>query len=105
MGTKSEKNLPASDTTSEVRLDLPSHVRSAHNLDGGSVLDLHSGQIFRLNSVGSKILEFMKRGLVEREIASELVKEFSIDPTVAQADLREFLQMLQRHQLFQLQIR
>lgn len=75
------------------------HVRSTHSQDGGIVLDILHGQMFRLNFVGSKILELLKQGRTEPEIVDQLVRDFGIERTSAQADVREFLETLEKHHL------
>lgn len=75
------------------------HVRSTHRQDGGIVLDILQGKMFRLNFVGSKILELLRQGRTESEIAQELVVEFGIDRTAAEADVREFVATLKKNLL------
>jgi hypothetical protein len=75
------------------------NVRSTHSQDGGIVLDIIHGQMFRLNLVGSKILELLKQGCDDREIAEHLVDEFGIDRATAEVNVREFLEMLEKHHL------
>ena len=41
---------------------LSEQVRSTHNQDGAVVLDILHGQMFRLNLVGSRMLELLKGG-------------------------------------------
>lgn len=78
------------------------NVRSTHSQDGGIVLDILHGQMFRLNFVGSKILELLKQGCVETEIAEQLAREFGIDRATAEADVREFVETLVKHHLLTL---
>jgi hypothetical protein len=78
---------------------IPINVRIAHGQDGATVLDIHRGQMFRLNYVGSRIIELLKEGFMEPEIADRLAREFGIERVVAEADLLEFLQTLEKHLL------
>lgn len=78
---------------------VPAHVRAIHSLEGATVLDILRGQMFRLNLVGSRILELLKQGSVESEIAETLAGEFGIERLAAEADVREFFQILEKHQL------
>jgi len=75
------------------------NVRSTHSPDGGVVLDTLHGQMFRLNFVGSKILELFKQGRSESEVAEHLTQDFGIDRTTAETDVREFIAVLEKHQL------
>jgi hypothetical protein len=74
-------------------------VRSTHGQDGAIVLDIHQGQMFNLNFVGSRILELVRSGSTEREIVDEIVRQFSIRRELAESDVREFLLTLRRHHL------
>jgi hypothetical protein len=78
---------------------IPAHVRAVHTPEGATVLDILRGQMFRLNLVGSRILEFLKQGSAESEIAERLAGEFGIERTAAETDVREFFQMLEKYQL------
>jgi len=78
---------------------VPAHVRSTHSADGAIVLDILQGQMFRFNFVGSKILELMIQGLSGPAIAAQLVREFEIGQQMAEADLRDFVETLEKHQL------
>ena len=71
-------------------------VRSTHNQDGAIVLDIRQGQMFNLNLVGSRILELLKRGSTESEIVDDIGQEFSVGRELAENDVREFLQTLQK---------
>jgi PqqD family protein of HPr-rel-A system len=75
------------------------NVRSTHSQDGGIVLDILHGQMFRLNFVGSRILELLKQGSAEPEIAEQLAREFGIDRAAAEADVRQFVETLEKHHL------
>jgi hypothetical protein len=74
-------------------------IRSSHSSDGGTILDIRHGQMFSLNYVGSRILEHVKNGLQESEIATLIRSEFAIAPNVADRDVREFLELLKNHRL------
>lgn len=74
-------------------------LRSTERQDGAVVLDIRQGQMFTLNFVGSKILELLKRGSTESEIAGEISREFGIGQELAENDVREFLQTLKKHHL------
>jgi hypothetical protein len=78
---------------------IPAHVRTTHSADGGTVLDIDHGQIYRLNFAAAKILELVKQGLPEPAIAEQLMQVFGIERSVAGRDVREFLRTLERHHL------
>jgi Coenzyme PQQ synthesis protein D (PqqD) len=74
-------------------------VRSTRNEDGGIVLDIDHGQMFRLNPVGALILESLGKGCAETEIAKEISHQYSISEETAIADVRQFLKSLEEHRL------
>jgi hypothetical protein len=76
-------------------------LRHTHNLDGGVVLDIRHGRIFALNLVGSRIVELLKTDYQDTEIANEISQEFGISPEKAAADVREFLESLERQHLIE----
>ena len=78
---------------------VPEHVRTTHGADGATVLDILHGQMFRLNFVGSRILELLKQGLAEPAIAEQLAREFEIGHAMAEADVSGFVEMLEEHHL------
>ena len=78
---------------------LAENIRSTHSQDGGIVLDILHGQMFRLNFVGSRILELLKQGSTEAEIAEHLAREFGVALATAEADVREFIGTLEKHHL------
>jgi hypothetical protein len=78
-------------------------VRSTRNEDGGIVLDIDHGQMFRLNPVGALILESLGKGCAEAEIAKEISQQYSINEETAIADVREFLKSLEEHKLVRTQ--
>ena len=75
------------------------NIRSTHSQDGGIVLDILHGQMFRLNFVGSRILELLKQGFAEPEIAAQLAREFAIDRATVEVDVSEFVETLQKNRL------
>ena len=74
-------------------------VRSTHGQDGGVVLDVRQGRMFNLNFVGSRILELLKSGSTESEIANDISRAFDISQELAENDVREFIQTLKTHRL------
>lgn len=81
---------------------LSAGVRSTRNEDGGIVLDIDHGQMFRLNPVGALILESLSKGCTETEIAKEISRQYSITEKIALADVREFVNSLEEHKLVQI---
>lgn len=81
---------------------LREQVRSTHNQDGAVVLDILHGQMFRMNMVGSRMLELLKQGHNETEIAEQVSQEFSVGREVVASDLHEFLAHLEKNHLLEL---
>jgi hypothetical protein len=80
-------------------LKIAEGVRSTHDRDGAVVLDLHHGQMFTLNLVGSKIVEMLERGCPETQMVEEITRKFRIRPDIVERDVREFLECLEKHRL------
>ena len=79
--------------------EVSAGVRSTKNDDGGIVLDIDHGQMFKLNPVGSLILESLRKGCAEIEIAKEISRRHSISEEIAMADVIEFIKSLEEHKL------
>jgi hypothetical protein len=82
-------------------MKLSQHLRSTHSQDGAVVLDILHGQMYRLNVVGSRMIELLKHGRSETQIAEEISREFGADRQTVEGDLQEFLEYLQRHRLLE----
>ena len=82
-------------------MKLSGQVRSTHNQDGAVVLDIRHGQMFRLNLVGSRMLELLKQGYSEATIAESVSREFGVSREIVETDLREFLAHLEKHRLLE----
>jgi len=80
-------------------MKMSESVRSTHNQDGAVVLDILNGKMYRLNFVGSRILELLNSGLAESQIINVLSREFSAEPNTVARDLNQFLALLRHHQL------
>jgi Coenzyme PQQ synthesis protein D (PqqD) len=82
-------------------LRVSESLRSTHNQDGGIVLDILHGRMYGLNFVGSRILELLKRSYDEAQVAEEISRQFGIGVSTASADVREFLDSLEKHRLIE----
>jgi hypothetical protein len=78
---------------------LSENLRTVTNADGGVVLDLRKGKIFRLNAVGATIFELLVRGSEEEQIVADISSRCGIAPALASRDLQEFLAVLAANNL------
>ena len=83
-------------------MKLSEHVRSTHSQDGAVVLDILHGQMFRLNVVGSRMLELLKQGMTEAQIADAISRDSGAPREIVASDLREFLNHLERNHLLEI---
>lgn len=67
--------------------------------DGAIVLDVRRGAMFRLNPLGSRIMESLERGDSASQIVQQLSREFDVPQGTVEADVREFLSALALHGL------
>jgi len=77
------------------------YVRKTSSEDGGIVLDVKHGRMFGLNIVGSRILELLEQQLTPTQIAQEIAAIFGVTADIADRDVREFLETLEKHQLIE----
>jgi DNA-binding NarL/FixJ family response regulator len=80
-------------------MKLSNACRSAHRLDGTVILDPSRGKMFGLNPVGSQILELIREGLTEAQIAKQISDTFAVDLATVQTDVRSFLRQLAAHRI------
>jgi len=96
-----QSHLAGSKSAGQLMYKVSETVRTTHGQDGAVVLDIRQGQMFNLNPVGSRIVELLKSGNTELQIADQLGREFGIGRDVAEKDLQEFLQALKNHRLIE----
>jgi len=80
-------------------MKVSDEVRATHGPDGAVVLDIRQGLMFRLNPVGSRILELLQQGHSEEEIVAQVSQQFDVSRDVVTADLTEFLANLEKYRL------
>jgi hypothetical protein len=80
-------------------LKVSDNVRSTHSQDGGILLDIRRGRIYGLNFAGSRILELLRQNYEEAQIPEEISRQFGISLETAAADVREFLDSLEKHKI------
>ena len=80
-------------------LRIAEGVRATQDGDGAILLDIHHGQMFTLNIVGSQILTLLEQGWPEIKIVAEISRRFRIRSDIVERDVREFLECLQKHRL------
>ena len=76
---------------------LPDSIRRVANADGGVVMDLRRGTMFRVNPLGAKVLDLLDLGKSPREIAEKLSAEYNVAPNDVHADIEEFIESLKIH--------
>jgi hypothetical protein len=82
---------------------LSSNIRTQVTADGGVILDLRRGKMFRINPTGATILNLLAHGSTEAQIVEEICRSFSAEEEVATNDVRAFLVSLAELQLLQRQ--
>ena len=80
-------------------LEISDTVRSTSTPDGQVLLDLRQGQMFSVNGVGAKILEFLTKGWNEARIAEEISQAYAVSIDVARSDVHEFVETLCKHEI------
>lgn len=83
-------------------MKLSGQVRSTHNQDGAILLDILHGQMYRLNFVGSRMLELLKQAYTEVQIVDEISREFGVARETVAMDFQDFLVHLGKNNLLEL---
>jgi coenzyme PQQ synthesis protein D (PqqD) len=76
---------------------LADEVRKVSNADGAVVLNLRHGKMFRLNPMGSRILDLLQHDTPLPEIGRQISTEFSVPVQVVERDVRDFVEQLRCH--------
>jgi hypothetical protein len=73
---------------------FPESIRRVANADGGVVLDLRRGAMFRVNPAGARVLDLLDEGDSATQIADKLSAEFNVALHEVLADVEEFIESL-----------
>ena len=76
---------------------LAKDIRRVSSPDGTVVLHLRRGTMFRVNRLGSRVLELLDRDASIQEITHLLSVEFGVAPNIVEADVTGFLKSLRVH--------
>jgi len=76
-------------------------IRSTTTADGAVLLDIHRGKILALNRMGSRVLELLRRGGDQNQIAGEISDEFGVDAGQVRNDVLDFIRTLQEHHVLE----
>ena len=66
-------------------------LRKVSSADGAIVLDLRHGTMFRVNQIGSTILDLVDQGLSLSQIEQQLTSDFAIPLEVIRTDIAQFM--------------
>jgi Coenzyme PQQ synthesis protein D (PqqD) len=81
---------------------ISSGVRCTRDEGGGTVLDINQGKIFRLNGTGALIVERLSQNANVSEIIVEISRVHGISSKTVEADVIEFLGLLEKQGLVSL---
>jgi len=99
---KSSRNTLANFRTSEkAMLNTSDTIRSGRSEDGRILLDVHHGQMFSINVVGSQVLDFIEQGWEQSQIAEEIARRYAVSGQTAATDVHVFIEALRKHRIVQ----
>jgi len=73
---------------------LPDTIRRVASADGGVLLDLRRGAMFRVNALGARVLDLLEQGDSPARIAEKFSAEFAVPLSEVQEDVAEFVESL-----------
>jgi len=76
---------------------LAKNIRRVSSADWAIVLDVRRGTMFRLNPLGSLILELLDRGDSLQQITEQISGQFGVAFDAVQQDVKEFMNALEIH--------
>lgn len=80
---------------------ISENLRITRSPDGGVILDVKVGRMFKVNLVGSKIMELLEQQHSPDRIARDIASTFTISEEIALTDVREFIEMLKKFNLIE----
>jgi len=69
-------------------------IRRLSGVDGGAVLDLRRGILFRVNPMGTKVMDLLEQGNSLEQIAEQLSAEFRVELSEVRSDVSNFIEDL-----------
>jgi hypothetical protein len=72
-------------------------IRRLSSTDGGAVLDLRRGILFRVNPLGARVMDLLDQGDSPERIAEKLSAEFQVALSEVQSDVSGFIGSLKAH--------
>jgi len=78
---------------------LSKHLRTIHSDDGAILLNVATGRMFKLNPVGSRVIELLKLGQTQTELSEHISLEFDVEVKIVRHDIDQFLERLLREQI------
>jgi Coenzyme PQQ synthesis protein D (PqqD) len=82
-------------------MKISEHVRTTMTQDGAVLMNIKGGSMLTLNPTGSIIWQRLSDGQTPAQIAAQLASKFGISQEQASADVNEFLEQLEAHQLIE----
>jgi len=73
---------------------LPSHIKLNSDGDRGFFIDLRTGELYKLNRTGLRVLQCLQSDTPDNQIADIISMEFEVDKTKAQQDIHYFLERI-----------
>ena len=73
------------------------NIRRLSSADGGAVLDLRRGILFRVNPLGARVMDLLGQGDSPERIAEKLSVEFQVALSEVQSDVGDFIGSLKAH--------
>lgn len=73
---------------------FPDTIRRLSNADGGVLLDLRRGAMFRVNPLGARVLDLLELGASPGQIAERFSAEFQVPLDEVLADVKAFVDSL-----------
>jgi hypothetical protein len=80
-------------------LKLSEGLRRTPDRNQNVLLHLSTGQMFTVNSVGSRIVELLETGARRLAIIDQITQECGADAATVRTDVDEFLALLASHKL------
>ncbi|HLN52292.1 MAG TPA: PqqD family protein [Lentimicrobium sp.] len=69
--------------------------------ESGFLFNPSTGESFKVNGIGGRILGYLKEGMIDEEIIRQLTEEFEVDEKELSRDMLDFNILLKQYHLIE----
>jgi hypothetical protein len=75
---------------------LPAYIKSCCEGERGFFIDLRTGELYRLNTVGVCVMQSLNQGIPLEQLPEIISSEFEVSYDQANEDITKFMKLIQK---------